>query len=85
MHIEKMQYLIYSELRRGGRVVEGAALEKRYPLWGSWVRIPPSPPSEANHLLIGEVLEWPIRRAWKARVPFIRDRGFESHPLRHTL
>ena len=30
----------------------------------------------------GEVLEWPIRRAWKARVAF-GYRGFESHPLRH--
>ncbi len=32
--------------RRGGRVVEGGGLENRYPeLSGSWVRIPPSPPS----------------------------------------
>ena len=30
----------------------------------------------------GEVLEWPIRRAWRARVAF-GYRGFESHPLRH--
>ncbi len=29
----------------------------------------------------GEVLEWSIRRAWRARVAF-GDRGFESHPLR---
>ena len=29
----------------------------------------------------GEVLEWPNRRAWRARVGF-PDRGFESHPLR---
>ena len=30
----------------------------------------------------GEVLEWSIRRAWRARVAN-GDRGFESHPLRH--
>ena len=30
----------------------------------------------------GEVLEWSIRRAWRARVAF-GYRGFESHPLRH--
>ena len=34
-----------------------------------------------SHPLRGEVLEWPIRRAWRARVAF-GDRGFESHPLR---
>ena len=44
----------------------------------SWVRIPPSPPFK------GEVLEWPIRRAWRARVVF-GDRGFESHPLRQIF
>ena len=27
------------------------------------------------------MLEWPNRRAWRARVGF-PDRGFESHPLR---
>ncbi len=32
----------------------------------------------------GEVLEWTIRRAWRARVAF-GYRGFESHPLRHLL
>ncbi len=32
----------------------------------------------------GEVLEWPIRRAWRARVAF-GYRGFESHPLRHPF
>ena len=42
-------------------------------LWRAWVRIPPSPG--------GEVLEWSIRRAWRARVAY-GDRGFESHPLR---
>jgi hypothetical protein len=31
----------------------------------------------------GEVLEWTIRRAWRARVA-IGDRGFESHPLRQV-
>ena len=35
-----------------------------------------------SHPLRGEVLEWPIRRAWRARVAN-GDRGFESHPLRH--
>jgi hypothetical protein len=69
-------------------VVYGAALEKRSRLWRAWVRIPPSP--LFTHWLIvsvvivspcGEVLEWPIRRAWRARVAF-GDRGFESHPLR---
>ena len=34
--------------------------------------------------IVGEVLEWPNRRAWRARVPSNRDRGFESHPLRHN-
>ena len=29
------------------------------------------------------MLEWPIRRAWRARVAF-GDRGFESHPLRQS-
>ena len=32
-------------------------------------------------VLVGEVLEWTIRRAWRARVA-LGDRGFESHPLR---
>ena len=32
------------KLRRGDRVVHGAALEKRSPVPGAWVRIPPSPP-----------------------------------------
>ncbi len=34
-----------------------------------------------SFLYRGEVLEWPIRRAWRARVAF-GYRGFESHPLR---
>ena len=56
-------------------MVEGAALEKR------WAMSPvgSNPTLSAEH---GEVLEWPIRRAWRARVAF-GDRGFESHPLRH--
>jgi hypothetical protein len=57
--------------RRGDRVADGAALEKRWAR-ASWVRIPPSPPC----FLSGEVLEWPNRRAWKARVasplPWVR-------------
>ena len=32
----------------------------------------------------GEVLEWPIRRAWRARVASCY-RGFESHPLRQPM
>ena len=32
----------------------------------------------------GEVLEWTIRRAWRARVAF-GYRGFESHPLRQIV
>ena len=32
----------------------------------------------------GEVLERPNRRDWKSRVPLMRDRGFESHPLRRV-
>ncbi len=74
-------------------MVDGAALEKRWAGFASWVRIPPSPPIWRSSypstsylaretLYHGEVLEWPIRRAWRARVAF-GDRGFESHPLRH--
>ena len=33
------------ETGRGDRVVHGAALEKRSPVPGAWVRIPPSPPN----------------------------------------
>ena len=35
--------------------------------------------------ILGEVLEWLNRRAWKARVPGNRDRGFESRPLRFQV
>ncbi len=57
-------------------MVDGAALEKRWAmsLVGS------NPTLSATDY--GEVLEWSIRRAWRARVA-IGDRGFESHPLRH--
>ena len=48
----------------------------------SWVRIPLSPGSLFTYLH-GEVLEWPNRRDWKSRVSCKRNRGFESHPLRH--
>ncbi len=41
-----------------------------------------NPTLSATMVIFGEVLEWPIRRAWRARVGF-PDRGFESHPLRH--
>ncbi len=61
---------------RGVRVVDGAALEKRWAmsLVGSNPTLSARP---------GEVLEWSNRRAWRARVAF-GDRGFESHPLRHS-
>ena len=55
-------------------MADGAALEKR------WVAMPRG---FESHPLRGEVLEWPIRRAWRARVAF-GDRGFESHPLRQV-
>ena len=42
-----------------------------------------SHPLRCYNKINGEVLEWPIRRAWRARVAF-GYRGFESHPLRHT-
>jgi hypothetical protein len=61
---------------RGVRVVDGAALEKRWAL----SLVGSNPTLSARH---GEVLEWSNRRAWRARVAF-GDRGFESHPLRHS-
>ena len=36
-------------------------------------------------VVLGEVLEWLNRRAWKARVPGNWDRGFESRPLRFQV
>ena len=35
--------------------------------------------------MLGELLEWPNSRDWKSSVPFIGDRGFESHTLRHDI
>ena len=35
--------------------------------------------------IVGEVPEWLNGRAWKARVPGNRNRGFESRPLRHEV
>ena len=61
-------------------MVDGAALEKRWAM--SLVGSNPTL-SAILHLSLGEVLEWPIRRAWRARVAF-GDRGFESHPLRQN-
>jgi hypothetical protein len=61
---------------RGVRVVDGAALEKRWAL----SLVGSNPTLSARP---GEVLEWSNRRAWRARVAF-GDRGFESHPLRHV-
>ena len=34
-------------------------------------------------LAFGEVAEWLKAPLSKSGIPFIRDRGFESHPLRH--
>jgi hypothetical protein len=34
---------------------------------------------------IGEVAEWLKAPLSKSGIPFTRDRGFESHPLRHFL
>ena len=58
-------------------MVDGAALEKRWgknPLVGS-------NPTLSVKIHGGEVLEWSIRRAWRARREKF-PRGFESHPLR---
>ncbi len=62
-------------------MVDGAALEKRSPLLAE--RGFESHPlrQSATTYYCGEVLEWSIRRAWRARVAF-GYRGFESHPLR---
>ncbi len=68
-------------LGRGVRVVDGAALEKRSPLIAE--RGFESHPLR-HQVSYGEVLEWSIRRAWRARVAF-GDRGFESHPLRSAI
>ena len=46
---------------------DGAALEKRSPLLRS---VGSNPTLSATRLINGEVLEWPIRRAWRARVAF---------------
>ncbi len=61
-------------------MVDGAALEKRSPRKWS---VGSNPTLSATRVNYGEVLEWTIRRAWRARVAF-GDRGFESHPLRST-
>ena len=61
-------------------MVDGAALEKRSPCLAE--RGFESHPLRHSMVNCGEVLEWPIRRAWRARVAF-GYRGFESHPLRH--
>jgi hypothetical protein len=68
------------EARRGVRVVHGAALEKRSPRKRG---VGSNPTLSAIVARYGEVLEWTIRRAWRARVAF-GYRGFESHPLRHV-
>ncbi len=62
-------------------MVYGAALEKRSPrMWS----VGSNPTLSARVMNCGEVLEWTIRRAWRARVAF-GYRGFESHPLRHIV
>ena len=60
-------------------MVDGAALEKR---WA--ISLVGSNPTLSAMSCYGEVLEWTIRRAWRARVAF-GDRGFESHPLRQFI
>ena len=70
-------------------MVHGAALEKRSPFVTE--RGFESHPLRCFNIInefspqyYGEVLEWPNRRAWRARVAF-GYRGFESHPLRHPI
>ena len=50
-------------------MVEGAGLENQY---GSNLIVGSNPTLSAV-VLIGEVLEWPNRRDWKSRVPFIEE------------
>ncbi len=66
---------VESEARRGDREADGAALEKRSPLVGAWVRIPPSPRRGAG-------VDYQARLESACR---LGDRGFESHPLRHSI
>ena len=61
-------------------MVHGAALEKRSALLRS-VGSNPTLSATPGFGTRGEVLEWTIRRAWRARVASCY-RGFESHPLR---
>ena len=42
-------------------------------------------PRASRTWIVGEVPEWLNGRAWKARVPGNRNRGFESRPLRHEV
>lgn len=72
-------------------MVHGAALEKRSPLQAErgFESHPLRQKSKSINFITcptnrGEVLEWSIRRAWRARVAF-GYRGFESHPLRHSF
>ena len=55
-------HVIISLHWRGDRVVEGAALEKR------WAMSPVGSNPTLSAEWHGEVLEWTIRRAWRARV-----------------
>ncbi len=61
-------------------MVHGAALEKRSPRKRG---VGSNPTLSATVVNCGEVLEWTIRRAWRARVA-LGYRGFESHPLRQS-
>ncbi len=56
---------LINEARRGVRVVHGAALEKRSPRKRG---VGSNPTLSADMVNCGEVLEWTIRRAWRARV-----------------
>ncbi len=83
--IEATLHAAPEHLRRGCRVAEGPALEKRYPVYpGSWVRIPPSPPFFSAEMFQGTMLgncrlyfqddaercpSWPKEHDWKSCVP----------------
>ncbi len=82
------RHLCYPLARRGVRVVDGAALEKRCAK-APWVRIPPSPPSPFDSDTIGRSSSRPRRGRLVAEGAALEmrygatHRGFESLPLRH--
>ena len=58
--------LCYRSVGRGGREAYGAALEKRFPSV-SGRGFKSHPLRQLNYgSITGEMLEWPIRHAWKA-------------------